>query len=148
MTTTTSFRTLALLLLAAGATRPTAAAPPTAYTVVVNAANPTSSLSRIDTARLFLKKVTAWPDGRAVAPVDQTRTAAVRQAFSADIHQKDADAISAHWQVLVFSGRDVPPRILRSDDEVLAYVRANPGAIGYVSPTAALDAGVKKVTIQ
>jgi hypothetical protein len=32
--------------------------------------------------------------------------------------------------------RDVPPPIGRSDAEVLAFVRANPGAIGYVSATA------------
>jgi ABC-type phosphate transport system substrate-binding protein len=97
---------------------------------------------------MFLKKVTSWPDSKPVVAVDQSRTAQVRQDFSLDVHQKDADAISAHWQVLVFSGRDVPPRIVRSDEEVVEFVKANPGAIGYVSAKTTLDPGVKKVAVQ
>jgi ABC-type phosphate transport system substrate-binding protein len=106
------------------------------FRVVVNPANPVSSLPRSEAARLFLKKVTAWPDGRPVAVIDQERASPQRQAFSQDVHQKDADAIAAYWQTAVFSGRDVPPPIGKSDAEVLAFVRANPGAIGYVSATA------------
>ena len=51
----------------------------------------------------------------------------MRQAFSRDVHQKSADAVAAYWQTAVFSGRDVPPAIAKSDAEVLAFVRANPG---------------------
>jgi ABC-type phosphate transport system substrate-binding protein len=113
-----------------------------AYRLVVNSANPASGLPRSEVARLFLKKVTAWPDGRPVAVIDQERGSPQRQAFSRDIHQKDADAIASYWQTAVFSGRDVPPPIGKSDAEVLAFVRADPGAIGYVSGTADVQ-GVK-----
>ena len=141
--------TSALILTVVGATAgPGAAAPQTGYAVVVNPANSTASLSRADVARLFLKKLTSWPGGAPVAPVDQARTAPVRQAFSIDVHEKDADAVAAHWQVQVFSGRDVPPRTLRSDADVLAFVRSNPGAIGYVSTATPLDEGVKKVKVE
>ncbi len=79
--------------------------------------------------------------------IDQERSSAVRQAFSREVHQRDADAIAAHWQTAVFSGRDVPPPIGRSDSDVVAFVRANPGAIGYVS--AAEDvSGVKVLTVR
>lgn len=118
-----------------------------AYKVIVNPANAATALSKTELARMFMKKVTAWPDGRAVAAVDQDRNSPARQAFSADVHQKDADAVAAQWQVVVFSGRDVPPKILRSDEEVIAFVRSNPGAIGYVSPGVALD-GVRAVTVR
>jgi ABC-type phosphate transport system substrate-binding protein len=117
------------------------------YKVVVHPSNPGASLSRAELGRIFLKKITAWPDKRVIQPVDQERTAPVRQAFSADVHQKDPDAISAHWQVLVYSGRDVPPRIVRSDEDVLAFVRANPGAIGYVSADTPAS-GVKVVSVK
>ncbi len=96
---------------------------------------------------MFLKKVVSWPNGWTVTAVDQERGSAVRQLFSRDIHQKDADAIAAHWQTAVFSGRDVPPPIARSDAEVLAFVRANPGAIGYVSGGSAVE-GVKVLTVR
>lgn len=125
----------------------TAVAAQAAYKVIVNPANAAASLSKTELARMFMKKITAWPDGRAVAVVDQERNSPARQAFSSDVHQKDADAVAAHWQVVVFSGRDVPPKILRSDEDVIAFVRSNPGAIGYVSPGAALD-GVRAVTVR
>ena len=139
-------RTIVLALLAASLPL-TPAWAAGRYRVIVNPSNPASTLGRADVARLFLKKVTSWADGRPVAAVDQQRTSPVREAFSAEIHQKDADAIAAHWQVLVFSGRDVPPRILKSDAEVLDFVRSNPGAIGYVSDGVALE-GVKALTVR
>jgi ABC-type phosphate transport system substrate-binding protein len=103
-------------------------------------------MKRADVSRLFLRKLTTWPDGREVQAIDQERVSPARQAFSKAVHQKDADAISSYWQVLVFSGRDVPPRIGRTDAEVLEFVKANPGAVGYVSEGAAL-AGVKTLTV-
>ncbi|MCL4818703.1 MAG: phosphate ABC transporter substrate-binding protein [Vicinamibacteria bacterium] len=137
---------VAVLALAALAALPaaTAASQGPGYRVVVHPQNTTPSLSRSELTRLFMKKITAWPDGKTVVPVDQERVAPVRQAFSSAVHMKDSDAVAAHWQVLVFSGRDTPPRTLRSDDEVVAFVRENPGAVGYVSEGASL-AGVRVV---
>ncbi len=124
-----------------------AVAEPPEYRLVVNAGNPATSVTRSEAGRMFLKKVVSWPNGWTVTAVDQERGSAVRPVFRRDIHQKDADAIAAHWQTAVFSGRDVPPPIARSDAEVLAFVRANPGAIGYVSGTSAVE-GVKVLTVR
>jgi hypothetical protein len=46
--------------------------------------------------------------------------------------------VKAYWQQLIFSGRDVPPPELESDDAVVAYVLAHRGSIGYVSGMAEL----------
>ncbi|MFN8095717.1 MAG: substrate-binding domain-containing protein [Vicinamibacteria bacterium] len=135
-----------LLLLAAGCAA--FAAPGTSgYRVVANRANPLTSLTRAEAARLFLKKTTNWPDGKPVLVIDQERGSAVRQAFSRDVHQKDADAVAAYWQTLVFSGRDVPPSIARTDAEVIAFVMTSPGAIGYVAAGAETDS-VKVLTLR
>ena len=135
-----------LFLLAVLAATSTAAPQPT-YRLVASRANPVASLPRAEAARMFLKKVTSWADGRPVAAIDQERNSPVRQAFSRDVHQRDADSIAAHWQTLVFAGRDVPPPIAKSDAEVLAFVRANPGAIGYVSGDVDVE-GVKVLTLR
>jgi ABC-type phosphate transport system substrate-binding protein len=118
-----------------------------AYRLVVNPANPVAALTRADAARLFLKKTAKWPNGWPVQVIDQERGSAVRQTFSRDVHQKEADAVVSFWQTVVFSGRDVPPPIAKSDAEVVAYVRANPGAVGYVSSATEL-AGVKAVPLR
>jgi ABC-type phosphate transport system substrate-binding protein len=140
-----SFLRAIVLLVAAGLATQAGAEP--AYKLVINPANPTASLPRSEVARLFLKKTTAWPDGTAALVVDQERGSPVRQAFSLDVHQKNADAVAAYWQTAVFSGRDVPPAIAKSDAEVLAFVRANRGAVGYVSADADL-AGVKVLAMK
>lgn len=136
------FTALALLLTLAPS-----ASPVEGFRVVVNDKNPAATLTRSEVARMFMKKITEWPDGLEVAPVDQERTSATRDAFSREIHQKDADAISAYWQTLVYSGRETPPPVRKSDAEVVEYVRGNPGAIGYVSGSTAVE-GVKVVSVR
>ena len=42
-------------------------------------------------------------------------------------------AVESYWQQQIFAGKEVPPAAKPSDEEVLAYVRSTPGAIGYVS---------------
>ncbi len=117
------------------------------FRVIVNPANPVTSLRETEVARLFLKKTAAWPTGAPVAAVDQERTSSVRRVFSLEVHAKDPDAIVAHWQTMVFSGRDTPPPVKASDASVVDFVRANPGAIGYVSEAADV-AGVKVVAVR
>jgi hypothetical protein len=82
-----------------------------------------------------------------VAAVDQPRTAPVRAAFSKDVHKKDVDAVAAYWATLVYSGRELPPPVKRTDDEVLDFVRHTPGAVGYVSADAPTE-GVKVIALK
>jgi ABC-type phosphate transport system substrate-binding protein len=102
------------------------------YKVVVNPNNPTSSVSKAQLSALFLKK-TPWPNGQAVQPIDLAEDAAVRRAFTAAVHARPVSAIKAYWQQKVFTGRDVQPTEEAGDAAVVAFVHANPGAVGYVS---------------
>jgi len=124
-----------------------ASAQSAAYHVVVNAANPATALTVKEASDLFLGKSARWPDGTAVKPVDQSTVSPVRMTFTREVHGKKIDAIVNYWQQMIFSGRGVPPPAKTSDQDVLAYVKANAGAIGYVSPDAPL-AGVKAIVIK
>jgi ABC-type phosphate transport system substrate-binding protein len=117
------------------------------FKVVVNEARGMSSLPRAQVSAMLLKKVSEWSDGTPVAPVDQAAASAVRQKFSSRVHGKEAAAVKSYWQQQIFAGRGVPPVEMASDDQVLAYVRSHPGAIGYVSDAAATD-GVKVLTVE
>ncbi len=118
-----------------------------AYRVVVNAKNGVGRMTRDELSRLFLKKTTSWSNGQTVAIVDRAETADVRQKFTEDVHQRQVRAVKRYWQQMIFGGRAVPPPEKGSDDEVLAFVRANPNAIGYVSASASLGDGVKPVAV-
>ncbi len=115
--------------------------------LVVNEANTVSSLSRDDLCDLFLKKVSYWTDGTLVLPVDQIEGAALRDSFNREILRKSGSAVRAYWQQRIFSGRDVPPPEKDDDAAVLAFVRRNRGAIGYVSGHAPMT-GVKAVKVR
>lgn len=134
--------TLAATLLVAPALRAQ-----TTFRVIVHASNPVSSISRDELSRLFLKKVTTWGGGRPVMLVDQTETAAVRRDFTRAVHRKEVGSVKSYWQAMIFSGRAVPPSEKASDADVVAFVRANPNAIGYVSADAPIGAELKSLAV-
>ncbi len=137
-------RTLVLAAVLGAASGPAAGA---AYRVVAHNSVPTRTLSRTALSQVFLKKTVTWPDGSAAVPVDLAVGSPTREVFSRDVHGRGSAAVDAYWQKQVFSGREVPPLTKASDAEVIAYVRATPGAIGYVSAVVAAD-GVKSIDVQ
>ena len=116
------------------------------YQVIVNSANPTTSLPKGKVSRYFLKRVTKWDDGTLVQPVDLGAKSGIRNAFSKAVHGRSASSIKSYWQRQIFSGNGVPPAELGTDDEVVAFVKGDPGGIGYVSSGTTLD-GVKAIEV-
>ncbi|RKH64828.1 hypothetical protein D7V93_06775 [Corallococcus llansteffanensis] len=112
---------------------PAQGAAPVTYKVVVHPSNPVTEVGRAQIAQLFLKKTTQWESGVAAMPVDLSDSSPVRAAFCDEVLKRSLPAVRAFWQQRIFSGRDVPPPELPSETDVLAFVRANPGAVGYVA---------------
>ena len=108
------------------------------FRVVVHASNATRTIERSVLAEAFLKKTTRWGSGETIKPLDQRASSGVRRAFSLSVLNRSVAAIRSYWQQRIFSGRDVPPPELDSDESVIAYVERSPGAVGYVSSGAKL----------
>ena len=119
-----------------------------AYTVIVNASNGTASLSRDEAAMMFLKQKLTWADGQTVAPVDLPKANSARAAFTEKVLGRSVSAVTSYWQGQIFAGGAQPPVEKPSDADIIAFVRANPNAIGYVSAGAALGDGVKPVDVK
>jgi ABC-type phosphate transport system substrate-binding protein len=137
---------LALVLVLAVALAPAAAQD--AVLVIVNEANPVSTLTTREVSDLFLKKAGTFSDGTKAVPVDLGERSEVRGAFSRWVHRKTTSAIKAFWQQMIFSGRGVPPPEKSSTADVMAFVRGQRGGIGYVAQGTPLSPGVKAVTVQ
>lgn len=118
-----------------------------AFRVVVHASNALRTAPDSWVADLFLKKVTRWPEGETVRAVDQRPTSDVRRAFSEAVLRRSVGAVRSYWQQRIFSGRDVPPPEVDSDDAVLGFVAKYPGAVGYVSG-ATKFAGVRELLLK
>lgn len=117
------------------------------FALVVNAANPVTALSKEEVAKLFLKKQVTWESGTSATPVELPPTSRVREHFAQAVLGKSLAQVRSYWQQQIFSGRDVPPAEKATEDDVLAFVRANQGAIGYVTRGASLGRGVKVVAL-
>jgi ABC-type phosphate transport system substrate-binding protein len=111
------------------------------FVLVANAAGP-SSMSKDEVSRIFLKK-----SGDLTA-VDQDKDSPVRGAFSKTVLGRPVSAVTSYWQQQIFSGNSAPPSEKGSDAEVLAFVRNNPRAIGYVRAGTDLGSGVQAVAVQ
>ena len=116
-------------------------------TVIVNDAAPVTSLSMDELGKVFQKQRLRWPNGLSVEPVDLAETNATRERFSHMVFAKSTAQMKAWWQTQVFDGRTVPPVEMANEDEVVNYVRLHAGAIAYVSPTARLGDGVRRLRV-
>ena len=117
------------------------------FKVIVNSANATASLSASDASKIFLKESTKFPGGSSATPVDQGKASPIRAAFSKAVIGRSVGAVETYWQQQIFSGKEVPPATRSSDDDIVAFVKANPSAIGYVSASVS-TVGVKVVDVK
>jgi len=103
------------------------------YKVIVNNENNIDNLSKNKLDNIFMKKTTQWSDGSKIYPVNLDPKSSTRESFSKSVHKKDIDAVQAYWRKQIFSGSSIPPVEKMNDNQVIDYVKNNPGAIGYVS---------------
>ncbi len=116
------------------------------FKVVANLEVSAESLSRAQLSDVFLKRATAFPGGGPAAPVDLAEDSKTFEAFSQAIHGKPGSLVRTFWKKVAATGRDSPPPVRHSDEEVLAFVRTTRGGIGYVS-AATPTTGVKVIRV-
>ena len=108
--------------------------PGPAFIIIVHPSNAVAALDRDFVRDAFLKKVATWRNNETIRPVDLHRRLPLRARFTRDLLQTTPTQLRSYWNRLIFSGKGVPPPELASEEAVVAYVLANRGAVGYVSP--------------
>lgn len=89
-------------------------------------------LTREAVAQIFLHKLNFWRDGTRIHPVNLPANNSLRIAFSQNILGDTPEQLENYWRELYFHGV-VPPHVVESEEAMLLFIRATPGAIGYVS---------------
>ncbi len=117
------------------------------FQVIIHADNPTVEMEAARISRIFRKKVKRWDHDVRILPVDLYLKSPVRKAFTGSVHGKSVTAIHSLWTRMIFAGTDIPPDEKASEEEVVDFVRVNPGAIGYVAGDVELPSGVKELKI-
>jgi hypothetical protein len=123
-----------------------ATAPVSAADVQVIANNSVAAeMSAADVKEIFLGAKDSV-GGSAVVPVLASGGAAHEAFLKAYVGKSDA-ALRNHFKSLVFTGKGSMPKSFATEAEVVKYVAATKGAVGYVSGGVEL-AGVKKVHVK
>ena len=104
--------------------------------VIVSAKSQVTSLSAEQTARIFLGKVSNFPDGGEALPIDQPQGRAIRDEFYTKVVHKNSSQLAAYWAKVIFTGDGRPPVMLENNAAVRKAVAENPNAIGYIDKTA------------
>jgi hypothetical protein len=116
------------------------------FVVIVHPSNRFDALSRSRINYLFLRRVSRWPWGAEVVPVELPASDKVRAEFVAQILRTTEEQLQTYW-IDGRTTRGVSPPIQVPDvASVKALVAARPGAIGYIPP-GALDGTVKLLRV-
>jgi ABC-type phosphate transport system substrate-binding protein len=82
-------------------------------------------------AAIYLLRVTHWPDGTHIVPVNLSPSSPLRAKFTAEVLHEDTKSLSTYWNQMHFLGK-LPPVVQESQQAVLAFVQRVPGSIGYI----------------
>lgn len=105
--------------------------------VVVIVAPSASSPAPIDAEELaaIYRRRQLFMAGQRVQPVNLPTQHPLRRWFSQQVLKQTPEGLEAYWRDQYFNGV-VPPFVLASEEAVIRFVVATPGAIGYVSACA------------
>jgi ABC-type phosphate transport system substrate-binding protein len=117
------------------------------FQVVVHPSVKGTKISRASLSALYTGKASSWGDNTQALPVDQSARAPVRRAFTAAVIRLSLGELQMYWQRRVVADHVLPPPIKESDQDVLNYVAANAGAIGYVGANTAIPQSVKVIAV-
>jgi len=112
--------------------------------VIVSAKSHVKNLTAEQTARIFLGKVSNFPDNGDAIPIDQAEGSAIRDEFYSKVVHKSSPQVAAYWAKVIFTGDGHPPEILESNTAVKKAVAKNPNAIGYIDKSA-VDKSVRVI---
>lgn len=100
--------------------------------VIVNKANPIIDIELRELHDIYLGDMVSWPDNKKIFAVTQRSENEVSRIFYEIAIGKKIDMVKRLWIKISLSGQAAPPKTLVTDEEVLEYVAANAGAIGFV----------------
>lgn len=98
--------------------------------VIIGNAN-VKRLDAATVARIYMGRVVEV-DGVPVIAINANAGSAIRTRFLATYLNQDEDKYTAYWTVRRYIGKGAWPKEVTGSANVISYVNATPGAIGYI----------------
>ena len=104
------------------------------------------SVSKKELKKILLGKSKKWDNGDKVIIVT-LESGDVHDAFLKSYAKKTSKQFTNYWRKMVFSGKGKMPKSFASEAELISFVAANSGAIGYIGSGTAHD-GTKELKVE
>lgn len=99
-------------------------------TVIVNASGPIDALSEQEARQIFTARRLRWSDQRLIVAFNP-REGEVYESLANLLTGRSARALGLLWLEAGFQEAAPAPVLVHGDTEMIEYVAANPGAVGY-----------------
>jgi ABC-type phosphate transport system substrate-binding protein len=116
--------------------------------IIVNASNPTNSMSTVEVKKLYENDVVKWSDGKAVVLYDLPVKSETRKKVSTAVLGKEAEEVARAWaNRKITNTAKNPPIVVNSAVLVQSRVAEDPGAIGYLPKSEVIPGKVKVIAV-
>lgn len=106
--------------------------------VIGNRSVPVASLDQAQIENIYLGKTKVWDNGMKVEFVT-LGTNNIQEAFLKHYVKKNASTFNRYWKKMVFTGGGQAPLNFDKERDLVEYVAATKGAIGFVTSGASTD---------
>ena len=113
---------------------------------IVNADHSVDAIAEKQLKKMLLGKTKSWDDGTSVIIV-LLEGGKTHDKFVKKYAGKTSKQFQNFWRKMVFSGKGKMPQSFATEEELVAFVAGNPGAVGYITKGAASD-GAKELKIE
>ena len=140
-------RMIRVLLAASCVTASAVPAAANEIVVIVNAANPVTTLDKAAIKAYYMKQKPTWTDGERVRAVDIPDDPAARTEFVTKVLGLSIAEFERHWIAQQYASGDGPPAKAPDEAAVIKLVQLFKGGIGFVSKAALDKAGDARVKV-
>jgi hypothetical protein len=117
-----------------------------AFVVIVHPSNRFDALSRSKLTFLFLRKVSRWPWGAEVFPIDVAANRSMRREFTEQVLRTTEEKLAEYWIDQRATRGVSPPMQVPGGTAAKSLVAGRPGAIAYITASE-LDGTVKAIRV-
>lgn len=118
------------------------------FKIIVHPSVKGSGISKDLLSQVFLGRVQRWGNGTQITPVDLSAMSPVRAVFSETMLGMPTLAVRRYWEQRLVAGGGRPPMVKGSEEEMIAAVAAEEGAIGYLPQDTPVPETVRVILVQ
>ncbi len=114
------------------------------FSIVVIGNNTGANKMNEQTLKGYFKgKYNKWTNNKTVIVALASSRHPKVELYSDLLYNKSFYAVKKYWYSLVFQGRNDPPYFFSTDQEIIEFVKLNPGAIAIVEKNSAIPENLK-----